>query len=41
MLEVAEAFDLHAATDVLIQNDYGDETECRELAKKIRRRIRK
>lgn len=41
MLEVAEAFDLHAATDVLIRNDYGDDKECRELAKKIRRWIRK
>lgn len=41
MLEVAEAFDLHAATDVLIRHDYGDDKECWELAKKIRRRIQK
>ena len=41
MLEVAEAFDLHAATDVLIRYDYGDDKECKELAKKIRQRIRR
>lgn len=41
MREVVEAKDLHAATNVLIEAEYGDFEECRDIARHVRRRIRK